>query len=196
MTQVAGGVIDDAGLKTKRPWIDVPVNLMSVDGSWQSLGAGTHAIGEAGVVAAEQNGLPMDTADEIYGRFHPPWQMDLNHDLMAQVFAIVQEASKANIDFTLHCKGVKAGEAESDAKVSADGSIVFPALSNTLAGELVKTPIMGLGVGNVFLLDDWIQFAVTLADKGTATADNVHLVKVRFHFTAALTDPSGVRQTT
>jgi hypothetical protein len=200
MTQVAGGVIDDAAFKSKLPYVDVPytaLNYTLTEGTPNlitTLGAATPAV-LAGVAASELAGLAMDTADEAYGRLHLPWFADLNHDIMAQLFGLVDEASKANIDFTLHCKGVKAGEAESDAKVSADGSIVYPALSNTGAGEVIKTPIMGLGVGNVFLLDDYIQFAVTLADKGTATANKVFLTCVRFFFTAALTDPSGVRQT-
>lgn len=197
-----GGSVDDQGLQTKLGCVVMPYQEMSLV-SGASLGNGVPVVAANGVAASEQAGLAMTTDDEAYGRLDlrgKPWWRDPERDILAEILYGIEEASKSNIDWGLWVKGVAVGEASSDAKVSADSNLVFPAISNTAAGEVGNTARLGLGllqgVDNELKDDDHAEICVELLDVGDATAEKVFLLAVRFWFTVQFSHASGVRQLT
>lgn len=203
-TEKGSGAIDDAamqmGLGRKTIWYN-QMSLLAVEGTpniLASLGAGTPDISEAGVAAAEQAGIKMDTADEVYGRVDlKELDFNPNFDMLGQVVYQVGEASKSGIDWLLSIKGVANLAAESDAKVSPDGLATFAAGSNVNAGAIVTTEMRAFGLTAGVLADDeLLQIAAELDDKGTATADNIWLIAVRLWFTRRLESARGVREMT
>jgi hypothetical protein len=183
------------------------MSLIPVEGTpniLSSLGAGPPGgVIHSGVAAAEQTGLAMDTADEVYGEVDLAELFMLNrgHDLQLQVGFAVQEASKSAIDWAAWVKFIRptkdgtAGEAESDCKVSSDGNVAFAAAANTLAGEYVLTEKKALALGT-YTTDDILAFCVELDDKGDATADQVFLKFLRIWYTLTVTGTTGHREVT
>jgi len=161
-----------------------------------SLGNGTPIVSDIGDVAvAEQSGIAMSTADEVYGLLHLGELLrNPDVDMQAAIHFIVGETSKADIDWQLWVKGLAEGEAISDAKVSADASLTYPAQSNTLAGELVVTPAMGFGLTTELTSDEFLQFAIELGDDGTAAADKNYLVGIEFRYELQFSHADEVRQ--
>lgn len=177
-----GGANDDGAMKWKK--IRKSFKLMfgggmvpigATESPMTSLGAGAPAAPTAGcVAAAELTGVAMTTADEVYVDI--PIEdldgFDLEGDLQAYLRGEFTDAGAvANVDFTLHVKGFANGVPSGDAKVSADATVTFPALSGPASGSQFKTPEIGLNAPGVFANDARIVCAVTLADIGTATAD-------------------------
>jgi hypothetical protein len=205
MSETFGGTHDDTYLQTKLGRLTRWYHQMAMtltEGAPNlitTLGAGTPAIGAGAVAASEQAGLLMDTADEAYGLIDVPGElgmMDMAKDLHAQIICEVHEASKANIDWGLWLKGVANGQLLSDAKVSADGSAAFVAMSNTSIGQIVVSERKALNVAGLFAADELIQMAVELTDKGTASADKVSLLAVRFSYTMQFASSTGSRERT
>lgn len=203
-TEKGSGNIDDAAMQMGLGRKTIMYHQMStilVEGSpnlMAALGAGTPDVSEGGVAAAEQAGIKMDTADEVYGWVDPK-ELDINpnFDMLGQIVYQVGEASKSAIDWLLSIKGVAAGAAASDAKVSPDGLATFAAGSNTTAGAIIVTEMRAFGLTKGVLADDeLLQICAELDDKGTATADNIWLVAVRLWFTRRLESARGVREMT
>jgi len=179
------------------------ITVEGTPNTFASAGAGAPGYVANPVAASEQGYvLAMTDNDELYGCIDlEELDIDLTRDIQVQLDVQVQEAAKANIDFQVDVKGLAAGAAPSDAKVTPDASVTMPALSNTVANELVQSPKVALdlinssGV-NVIASDKKLMFAVTLTDKGTATADNVHLLCVKFWYTRKISSALGVREIT
>jgi len=189
MSTQPGGTIDDVGMRWKLAHIHVPWQSMdgvlddATSGIPASLGVGTPTTAEI-VAAAETAGIKLDALDEVY--FSLPIQafndFDLDEDLRGQIIGSFTDAGAvANVDFTLIAKGVVDAVPISDAKVSPDATVTFPALSGAAGGQIFKTAIIPFDARGTFKADDRILFAVTLAAKGTATADKVFLTDVMLY---------------
>lgn len=138
---------------------------------------------QVSVAAVELNGLTMATGDDIYMWLDPKgdlWDFDLTKDLhVALVIESAGGAADADIDFTVHLKGVAATIALTDAKVSADGTITFDAVTITTVGGIQVVPAKHANVAGLFSADEMILMAITLADSGDASADEIRLIAVR-----------------
>jgi hypothetical protein len=164
------------------------------------LGAGPAVAAEV-VAAAEVAGVAMDTADELYFVVSKARLLEAGFDLEEDIHARVEcaftdSSAVANVDWTLHAKGVAAGAALTDAKSSADGVCTFPAIGSDAVGRVEATPWQPLVAAGVFKDDLLVLFAVTLADKGTATADLTWLLGVTLRGQRRLTAEDGVKKLT
>ena len=163
------------------------------------LGAGTPSVLANSVAASELAAVALDSNDEVYCLLDlAEFFVNRETDFSAQLCFEVAGTSETGIDFSMHMKGIVAGAAFSDAKSSADKSITFAAAVNTLAGELVITERRSFGFkkGSTHELvsDDMIQFAITLDDKGTAAANEIHLHSVRIFGETKMSSSSGSQE--
>lgn len=172
-----------------------------------ALGVGTPGAVEL-LAAAEVAGVAMASLDEVYGKipsldaFFKDWDRvrtaeggPLHSDLQARICFSALNAADTGVDWTLHLKGFAASAVLSDAKSSADGTATFAA-QTTLATALQYTEWRFLDCENALADDEAAIAAVTLADSGDASADEVKLVGLEFRYTRDPWDPTGIADQT
>lgn len=196
-------VIDSVAIEARRPSILLPGGI--------GMGAfftAAHLTGGSGtpaqviqLSAAKVHGVAMDDADEIMWQVDPKshlWMFDLSFDLWAQVlFTHNAAAADTGIIFIATVKGVADGLAISDAKVSPDAIITFPAKTvAAVASGIEKTSTQAFNLTTAekddFQTDELLQFSLELDDKGDASANEIFLVGMRIFGTfGAFTTATG-----
>lgn len=180
-------LIEDHAMKWKYAWavqwFHQALGILKNTGVSEGAGGATELTGA--VAAAEMTRLPMATADELYFAFDCVCELgdfDLTKDIHCQVlFDTSGGAADTGIDFTAHAKGLLDGVAWTDTKVSADGTITFPAKTTTAGtGSIEKTAWQAFDIGAAAIeSDEVLGVAITLADSGDASADEIGLLAVR-----------------
>lgn len=166
-----------------------------------TLGAGTPAIKEM-AAASEQAGIGLDDNDEVYWKIPFSAYPDFDPDYSIRPEVVFYDTTAhTGIIFALHVKGVAAGEAVGDCKSSADGTYQWPAFASGGTDVLNALPLADLGVKGKFgsggsVSDKILMVALTLVNKGTASADNIVLDHVALHYTRNEFSPSGMHETT
>jgi hypothetical protein len=217
MTQQFGsGPIDEVQTQLDYAYDFLDVNEMGVTivdaGAgphlYSSLGAGAPAMIELSVAAAEQNGLLLDTADEVYWRVPLLGRLskfNFSHDIHSRLlFETGGNITPTGADFRLAAKGVANGEAFSDAKVSPDVSLDYPDFVTTAGAIAAATGWMGWQSGGSLnglfepagVPDLFLQVAVTLNSRGSAAADQIRLLGVELRGTQAFASSTGFRKVT
>jgi hypothetical protein len=195
MPRGGGGIGDDAlNLKYGYDRVWFPNNAQGIIlATGTGYGAGPSVEGELSVAASELNAMPMDAADEIYFMLNPrKWDCDYTRDL--QVLVGAESAAAGSAIWQLDIKGVAAGAAFTDAKVTPDGTVTFA--SKTYGVDtLEETPFVPLNVPNVFAADSVIMCAITLVSIVTITANQLRLMYVDIKYSVGLTDENGPYRT-
>lgn len=170
------------------------------------LAAGTPTLAAEVLATTHIKGIPLDTSDEIYWYLDVKsalWEMDLLQDFQLGLSLYHTGGADTGVDFTATIKGFAAGAAITDAKVAPDGSITFPAAALTAASfNEIGRKNFGLTSG-VFgqhsehaAADVGVVVTLTLADRGTASANEIHLMAATLYGTRNSCSHALVRQET
>ncbi len=215
MTYIPGsGPIDESGTMLDYAYEYIDASEMAfvlVEGTpnvYRSLGAGAADIGEVSVAAAEQNGVAVSTADELYWKVPIKGRLgkfNLDHDIQCRLHVETGgNITPTGADFRLAAKGIAQGEAFTDAKSSPDVSIIFPLIVTAAGAVLFATPAptattdpwIGMNAAGLFVADLFLMFALTCNSDGDAAADQIRVLGVELRGTQAFASSFGARQIT
>jgi hypothetical protein len=199
------GEINDAAMQNKLGAYVLDENNMATVVNTTRMGQGAGTPGPAAIIAAsEQVALVMDDGDEFYWKIPLAGIPFFDPDGDIRVRAVIGSiggAGDLGLSMGFHIKGVASGEAMSDAKASADGSITWPTTTLLGVDKIQELAPMALGVAGVFADDLELICALTCIDMGDAPtagagANEIHLLHAILEYQLQLSHSSGLRQRT
>lgn len=173
------------------------IPIGATNSPYESLGVGAPQVLEI-ETTTELAGLHMDTLDEAYFLADCIGELsdfNFNYNMAVQIcFSSTKVGGATGIDFKFYAKGVADGIALTDAKVSPDATIVFPAMATNDTAKIHKTARLGFGPPGTFLDDEFIQCCVELTDRGDAAALGVRVHALRLFGVRTINSTTGKRE--
>lgn len=188
---IAGKVVRDfIRVQDMAGWLEA-TNLLT------SLGAGTPVMQEV-LAAAELAGMAIGAAgDEIYDFWKIPYKLDRDYPVAVRIIFNHASADADTPDWVVTLKGVGLQEAISDAKVSPDETLTFPAKAVAATANAVEaTDWQKTGTAPFAAGDLFAQISVECNGLGSASADEISLWGIEIAYTAKRTTQNNERETT